>query len=190
VVVSNDGADYCKPSESFLSGDDAVKKCGSSDFPAITGENTNYTNWCCCPTANSTCADCGTLQSGGLTPSNACSLPDNQCQANKDLMNKLSAFSNDFKVTGAWPPTPGIHVEGSCHDTGICVDITPSYSDVTSLNKLAKELSNAGLGYMQFECNTTSCCSSYQSGNFLGYDLSGIPCKVNGTGIHFHVQMP
>jgi hypothetical protein len=141
---------------------------------------------CCCK-ISSDCNNCSGMMAMGFYVSNACVLSDGLCQANSALMNKLSPFKRDFTVTGAWPPTPNVHANGSCHDTGICVDIVPTSSGPDGLNKLAKDLKGAGLGFMQYECPAKNCCDTFTSG---GYDLSGIKCVVNGTGNHFHVQMP
>jgi len=150
-----------------------IKECGSTGY-----DNANF---CCCPKGGA-CNNCTTLQDSGFALNNACSISDDQCQANTDLINKLADFKSEFTVTGAWPPTPNVHVENSCHDTGSCVDLVPlsgKFDDVAT--KLGDAYKTGVFSFIQFECQPSGCCSNFTL-------PSNIKCVVNGTGNHFHVK--
>jgi len=157
---------------------DAIANCGSD----------NSTSVCCCSISTTPCDNCFALKQLGYSiQSGACHAADTACQANNDLMTKIANAGinkNDFTITGAWPPSPGAHKVG-CHDKGTCVDIKPQSGDVNDLKDLATKLKNSepGIAYIQYEVQTQARCSTLQP------YLAGLPCVVNGSGEHLHVQL-
>jgi hypothetical protein len=147
---------------------------------------------CCCPPPNNSCLNCSNIGDAGIPIANdaccttcATTIP---CQASIDLISKLLTFKKDaydnWQVTGAAPPTPGIH-RSSCHTSGSCVDINSS--NVQKLYEALKGPNNPSLPF-QYECtDSDSCCTSLFS--YMGTsckDKSTDP-KFDATANHFHV---
>jgi hypothetical protein len=162
----------------------AIKECGSSGF-----ENSKI---CCCPPANKSCVNCSAIGAAGIPISpNACctncavTIP---CQASSDLIAELLKFKdiyNNWQVTGAAPPTPGIH-KSSCHTAGTCVDLNSS-NPKALFDALKKQ--DTPMKSFQYECtDSNSCCSEL-------YSYMGSYCKdksndmgFDATANHFHVN--
>jgi len=139
-------------------------------------------------TTTAPCNNCTNIANSGFNISeNACCHDQlkceiKPCEADKDLLNKLKGFKSQFTITGAWPPTPGAHTAGSCHDSGSCVDLVPTGGSTADLLGLAGKLKSVNAVYIQFESSRCSELTAY---------LGGITCKNNpqSSGEHFHVQL-
>ncbi|MDD4901688.1 MAG: hypothetical protein PHE24_00975 [Patescibacteria group bacterium] len=191
TLISNNGADYCKANESFSTGDEAVKKCGTLGnanwccCPAVSGPVTNAAGCIQDPTINcSTCLNCQSLPDAfKYLDGSIYHLTKNDVKLNSDFLNKLNVLSQtvSFTIREAWPPTV-THLD-SCHANGTCADITADGVDTPAAIKADQvQIQNAGLKSV-YECyGSVDCCTPYTN--------AGVNCKKypTGTGTHLHVE--